>query len=119
MHQSGDADLGDLQWRQRRSDGSQAYANSKLFDLVLTLAIARLWPHVLSNAVDPGIAPTKMAGASAPGDLEPGAASQVWLAMQRGAWSESDRPMFLPEADSTGSRDGIGRHRTRRVLGRL
>jgi len=81
MHQSGDADLGDLQWRQRRWNGSQAYANSKLFDLVLAFAVARLWPHVLSNAVDPGIAPTKMAGASAPGDLELGAATQVWLAI--------------------------------------
>src|SRR5258706_52 len=71
----------DLQWRQRRRNGSQAYANSKLFDLVLAFAVARLWPHVLSNAVDPGIAPTKMAGASAPGDLELGAATQVWLAV--------------------------------------
>jgi NAD(P)-dependent dehydrogenase (short-subunit alcohol dehydrogenase family) len=79
MHQSGDADLGDLQWRQRRWNGSQAYANSKLFDLVLAFAVARLWPHVRSNAVDPGIAPTKMAGASA-GDLRLGAETQVWLA---------------------------------------
>jgi hypothetical protein len=47
---------------------------------VLAFAVARLWPHVFSNAVDPGIAPTKMAGASAPGDLELGAATQVWLA---------------------------------------
>ena len=80
MHQIGDADVGDLQWRQRRWNGSQAYANSKLFDLVLAFAVARIWPHVLSNAVDPGIAPTKMAGATAAGDLGRGAATQVWLA---------------------------------------
>jgi NAD(P)-dependent dehydrogenase (short-subunit alcohol dehydrogenase family) len=81
LHQGGDADLRDLQSRQRRWEGSQAYANSKLFDVVLAFAVARLWPHVLSNAVDPGWAPTKMGGASAPGDLEQGAATQVWLAV--------------------------------------
>src|SRR5258708_24937695 len=79
LHQSGDPDLRDLQWRQQRWNGSQAYANSKLFDVVLAFAVARLWPHVLSNAVDPGWAPTKMGGASAPGDLEQGVATQVWL----------------------------------------
>ena len=81
LHQGGDSDLRDLQWRKRRFDGFQAYANSKLFDVVLAFAVARLWPDVLSNAVDPGWAPTKMGGASAPGDLEQGAATQVWLAV--------------------------------------
>ena len=81
LHQGGDPDLRDLQWLQRRFSGSQAYANSKLFDVVLAFAVARLWPHVLSNAVDPGWAPTKMGGASAPGDLEQGVATQVWLAV--------------------------------------
>jgi NAD(P)-dependent dehydrogenase (short-subunit alcohol dehydrogenase family) len=81
LHQGGDPDLRDLQRRQRRWDGSQAYANSKLFDVVLAFAVARLWPHVLSNAVDPGWAPTKMGGASAPGDLEQAVATQVWLAV--------------------------------------
>src|SRR5438128_4272363 len=81
LHQSGDSDLRDLQWRRRRWSGSQAYANSKLFDVVLAFAVARLWPHVLSNAVDPGCVPTKMRGPSAPGDLEQGVATQVWLAV--------------------------------------
>ena len=81
LHQGGNADLHALQSRQLRWNGSQAYANSKLFDVVLAFAVARLWPHVLSNAVDPGWAPTKMGGASAPGDLEQGAATQVWLAV--------------------------------------
>jgi len=54
LHQSGDPDLRDLQWRQQRWSGSRAYANSKLFDVVLAFAVARLWPHVRSNAVDPG-----------------------------------------------------------------
>jgi NAD(P)-dependent dehydrogenase (short-subunit alcohol dehydrogenase family) len=81
LHQGGDPDLRDLQRRQRRWNGSQAYANSKLFDVVLAFAVARLWPHVRSNAVDPGWAPTKMGGASAPGDLEQAVATQVWLAV--------------------------------------
>ena len=81
LHESGDSDLRDLQWRQRRWNGFQAYANSKLFDLVLAFAVARLWPDVLSNAVDPGWIPTKMGGPSAPGDLEQGVATQVWLAV--------------------------------------
>src|SRR6202030_584739 len=81
MHRGGDPNLGDLLWRDRRWNGSQAYANSKLFDVVLAFAVARLWPHVLSNAVDPGWVPTKMGGLSAPGDLEQGAATQVWLAV--------------------------------------
>jgi NAD(P)-dependent dehydrogenase (short-subunit alcohol dehydrogenase family) len=81
LHQGGDSDLRDLQWRQRRFNGFQAYANSKLFDVVLAFAVARLWPQVLSNAVDPGAVPTKMGGPSAPGDLEQGAATQVWLAV--------------------------------------
>src|ERR1700687_3034759 len=81
LHQGGDPDLRDLQWRRRRWSGPQAYANSKLFDAVLAFAVARLWPHVLSNAVDPGWVPTKMGGRSAPGDLEEGVATQVWLAV--------------------------------------
>ena len=87
LHQGGDPDLRDLQWRRRRWSGSQAYANSKLFDVVLAFAVARLWPQVLSNAVDPGWVPTKMGGPSASDDLEQGAATQVWLAVsdERGA----------------------------------
>jgi len=81
LHQGGDPDLSDLQDRRRRWSGSQAYANSKLFDVVLAFAVARLWPHVLSNAVDPGWMPTKMGGPSARGDLEQGVATQVWLAV--------------------------------------
>jgi NAD(P)-dependent dehydrogenase (short-subunit alcohol dehydrogenase family) len=87
LHRGGDPDLEDLQGRRRRWSGPQAYANSKLFDVVLAFAVARLWPHVRSNAVDPGWVPTKMGGPNAPGDLEQGAETQVWLAVsdERGA----------------------------------
>jgi NAD(P)-dependent dehydrogenase (short-subunit alcohol dehydrogenase family) len=80
MRRGGDPDLSDLQWRRRRWNGAQAYADSKLFDLVLAFAVARRWPGVLSNAVEPGWVATKMGGPSAPDDLELGADTQVWLA---------------------------------------
>ena len=87
LHQGGDPDLSDLQSRRRRWSGPQAYANSKLFDVVLAFAIARLLPYVLSNAVDPGWVPTKMGGPYASDDPEQGVATQVWLAVseERGA----------------------------------
>ncbi len=48
---------------------------------MLAFAVARLWPQVLSNAVDPGWVRTKMGGPSAPGGREEGVATQVWLAV--------------------------------------
>ncbi len=36
---------------------------------------------VVSSAVDPGWVPTKMGGAGAPGDLEDGHRTQVWLSV--------------------------------------
>lgn len=81
MHRSGHPDLSDLQWRRRPWNGSQAYADSKLYDVMLAFAIARRWPGVLSNALEPGWVPTKMGGPDAPDDLEQGAETQVWLAV--------------------------------------
>jgi NAD(P)-dependent dehydrogenase (short-subunit alcohol dehydrogenase family) len=81
MHRSGEPDLSDLQWRRRPWNGSQAYANSKLLDVVLAFAVARRWPGVLSNAVEPGWVATKMGGPGAPDDLAQGSETQVWLAV--------------------------------------
>lgn len=80
MHSGGDPDVGDLQWEARRWNGAQAYSDSKLFDLVLAFAVARRWPRVLSNAVEPGWVPTKMGGAGAPDDIRKAPVTQVWLA---------------------------------------
>ncbi len=80
MHLSGDPDFSDLQWRRRRWNGSQAYSDSKLFDTMLAFTVARIWPAVRSNAVDPGWVPTRMGGRGAPDDLDLGAETQVWLA---------------------------------------
>lgn len=81
MHCQGDATLRDLEWKSRAWNGSQAYSDSKLQDVILAFAVARLWPAVLSNAVDPGWVPTKMGGRGAPDDFAQGAETQAWLAV--------------------------------------
>src|SRR5436309_5514363 len=85
MHLGGDPDFSDLQWTRRHWNGSQAYSDSKLFDTMLAFAVARIWPAVRSNAVDPGWVPTRMGGRGAPDDLELGAETQVWLATSQDA----------------------------------
>jgi NAD(P)-dependent dehydrogenase (short-subunit alcohol dehydrogenase family) len=80
MHQSGDASLADLEWSKRQWNGAQAYSDSKLHDVILAFAIARRWPNVLSNALEPGWVPTKMGGPEAPDDLDAAPKTQVWLA---------------------------------------
>jgi NAD(P)-dependent dehydrogenase (short-subunit alcohol dehydrogenase family) len=80
MHRGGDSSLRDIDWLDRRWEPSQAYSDSKLFLTTLAFAVARHWPQVLSNAVDPGWVPTKMGGAGAPDDLTLGHVTQTWLA---------------------------------------
>jgi NAD(P)-dependent dehydrogenase (short-subunit alcohol dehydrogenase family) len=80
MHRSGGGSLKDIDWNTRRWNATQAYCESKLYVAALALAVARRWPDVLSNAVDPGWVPTKMGGAGAPDDLEMGHLTQTWLA---------------------------------------
>jgi NAD(P)-dependent dehydrogenase (short-subunit alcohol dehydrogenase family) len=81
MHRGGEPDLDDLQWTRRSWSGAQAYSDSKLFDVVLAFAVARRWPHVLSNALEPGWVPTKMGGPGAPDDLSLAPVTQAWLAV--------------------------------------
>ena len=84
MHRGGHPDLDDLQWQRRRWQSSQAYSDSKLFDVVLAFTVARRWPDVAANAVEPGWVATKMGGPSAPDDLDAGADTQAWLAAGEG-----------------------------------
>jgi NAD(P)-dependent dehydrogenase (short-subunit alcohol dehydrogenase family) len=81
MHRSGAASLRDIDWLDRRWSSSQAYSDSKLFVTALAFAVARSWPDVLSNAVDPGWVATKMGGPGAPDDFEEGYLTQTWLAV--------------------------------------
>jgi len=81
LHRNGDASMKDLTWEQRPWEGQQAYSDTKLHDVLLAFAVARRWPGVLSNALEPGWVPTKMGGAGAPDDLDEGHRTQVWLAV--------------------------------------
>jgi len=81
LHQQGDASLKDLQWKERSWQGQQAYSDTKLHDALLAFAMARRWPGVFSNAVEPGWVATKMGGANATDDLDQGHRTQVWLAV--------------------------------------
>jgi NAD(P)-dependent dehydrogenase (short-subunit alcohol dehydrogenase family) len=81
LHRSGDASLDDLAWERRPWQGTAAYSDSKLHDALLAFAIARRWPQVLSNALEPGWVATKMGGAGAPDDLQAAPKTQVWLAV--------------------------------------
>jgi NAD(P)-dependent dehydrogenase (short-subunit alcohol dehydrogenase family) len=58
-----------------------SYSDSKLYVLMLCKAVARQWPDVYSNAVNPGWVPTKMGGPGAPDDLQKGYETQSWLAV--------------------------------------
>ena len=57
------------------------YSDSKLHVLMLCVAVARKWPDVYANAVDPGWVPTRMGGRGAPGNLQKGYETQTWLAV--------------------------------------
>ncbi|GHJ44347.1 short-chain dehydrogenase [Catellatospora sp. TT07R-123] len=80
LEAGGRADLDDPQYARRPWDGMQAYSDSKLYDVALAFAVARLWPGTLSNAVDPGWIKTRMGGQNAVDELPDGAETQVWLA---------------------------------------
>jgi NAD(P)-dependent dehydrogenase (short-subunit alcohol dehydrogenase family) len=81
MHRGADANLQDITWTKRRWQGAEAYAESKLYDVLLAFAVARRWPDVLSNALEPGWVPTKMGGPGAPDDMDKAHRTQVWLAV--------------------------------------
>ena len=81
LHQGGDPSLNDLTWADRPWSGRQAYCDSKLHDVLLAFAVARRWPDVLSNALEPGWVPTKMGGSDATDELDQAHRTQVWLAV--------------------------------------
>lgn len=89
MHRGGEGSLDDIDWSKRAWDTYRAYSESKLYVTALAFAVARRWPQVFSNAVDPGWVPTKMGGSGAPDDLEQGHLTQTWLATSDDAAARS------------------------------
>ena len=59
------------------------------------MAVARLWPTVYSNGVNPGWVPTKMGGAGAPDDLDAGYQTQCWLATSDDAKAKVSSKYFF------------------------
>jgi NAD(P)-dependent dehydrogenase (short-subunit alcohol dehydrogenase family) len=85
LHHAGAGSLQDIDWTSRSWNAGQAYSESKLYVTAVALTLARVWPDVLSNAVDPGWVPTKMGGPKATGDLQTGYLTQTWLAVSNDA----------------------------------
>jgi NAD(P)-dependent dehydrogenase (short-subunit alcohol dehydrogenase family) len=77
MHLHGRANLENL----NKDNPHISYSDSKLYVMMLCMAVARKWPDVYSNAVDPGWVPTRMGGRGAPDDLQKGYETQTWLAV--------------------------------------
>lgn len=80
LHRQGDTSLNDIAWQHKPWNGFNAYADSKLYNVILAFAVARKWPDVLSNALEPGWVATKMGGPGAPDSMEEAVQTQAWLA---------------------------------------
>jgi NAD(P)-dependent dehydrogenase (short-subunit alcohol dehydrogenase family) len=76
MHEGGRPKLESF----KTDPGQITYSDSKLHVLMLCKAVARKWPQVYANALNPGWVPTKMGGPGAPDDLQKGYETQMWLA---------------------------------------
>ncbi|WP_082190063.1 SDR family NAD(P)-dependent oxidoreductase [Frateuria defendens] len=113
MHRGGRASLAGMDWSGRTATGS--YSDSKLFVTTLAMAVARRWPNVFSNAVDPGWVPTRMGGPNAPDDLRLGHLTQEWLATSNdpealtsgGYWYHQQRQKPHPAAADTRFQDQL------------
>jgi NAD(P)-dependent dehydrogenase (short-subunit alcohol dehydrogenase family) len=80
MHEHAKVNFDDILWRKRRWNGSSAYAESKLYDVMLAFAVARLWPDVLSNALAPGSGALKTRGSPTAHNTSQAYLTQAWLA---------------------------------------
>jgi NAD(P)-dependent dehydrogenase (short-subunit alcohol dehydrogenase family) len=115
MHLGGTPSFDDLEWTKRRWSGTQAYSDTKLFDVALAFGIARRWTDVRSSAVEPGWVATKMGGAAAPDDLEAAPVTQCWLAVSEdadakttgGYWYHQRRRDAHPATSDPGFQDEL------------
>lgn len=81
MHLQGDENMDQILNKLHNGNSYINYSDTKFHDVILTMAVARKWKDVYTNAVNPGWVPTKMGGAGAPDSLEKGYETQVWLAV--------------------------------------
>jgi NAD(P)-dependent dehydrogenase (short-subunit alcohol dehydrogenase family) len=95
MHLDGRAKLQSLGTNVSRI----TYSDSKLHVLLLCMAVARRWPEIYANAVDPGWVPTKMGGPGAPDDLQKGYETQAWLAVSNDAKAKVSGRYFHHQRD--------------------
>ena len=115
LHHAGAGSLRDIDWTSRSWNAARAYSESKLQVTALALTLARAWPEVLSNAVDPGWVPTKMGGPNATGDLQMGYLTQTWLAVSTdaaapvsgGYWYHRRRQAPAPQARDPAFQDQL------------
>jgi NAD(P)-dependent dehydrogenase (short-subunit alcohol dehydrogenase family) len=98
MHQGVRPRMDDLLWTKRAWNGTAAYAESKLCDVLIAFAVARRWQDVRSNALEPGWVRTKMGGPYAPGDLRQGSLTQAWLATSDDALAQSSGAYFYHQS---------------------
>lgn len=78
LHLSGDLKLDGMQ----SGNPNISYNDTKVQLLTFAMAVAREWPDVQVNAINPGWVPTRMGfhdGPYAPDDLREGYMTQVWL----------------------------------------
>lgn len=113
MHKDGDASLRDIDWTARRWNGVQAYCDSKLFVTALSFAVARRWPNLRANAVDPGWVPTRMGGPGAPDGPRAGPSHPDMAGGRRSSRGDRKRQLLVPPAPPS-ARSG----RPRRELSR-
>jgi NAD(P)-dependent dehydrogenase (short-subunit alcohol dehydrogenase family) len=96
-----------LTWTKRSAgwSDSEAYADSKLHNILLANSVAAAWPDVTSSSLDPGWVPTKMGGSGASGDIE--AAVKTYVALAEGSIPNASGKYFFsstersPKADAT------------------
>jgi NAD(P)-dependent dehydrogenase (short-subunit alcohol dehydrogenase family) len=114
-HHAGRGPLQDVDWTRRPWDAAWAYGESKLFVVVLACALARKWPDVLCNAVDPGWAQSRMGGPNAPVSSFDGQRTQSWLAVSEESnakvtgryWHQMRTARPAPEAVDTAYQDRV------------
>lgn len=94
MHLHGSAKL------DRFNLNQVTYSDSKLYVLMLCMAVARKWKDIYANAVNPGWVPTKMGGRGAPDDLNKGFATQVWLAVSNDEKAKVNGRYFFHQKQS-------------------